>query len=146
VLSASVLDLLRNAALDRDDLRQEVLLRVLCTLPLFDRKRASLRTFVETVVSTTVTSICRRTAAEKRTMPADYIVMESFEISVQVERRVDVQRLLKHLAPADLSVAQLLLLERVPSQVACELGISRPSVYRSIKRIREILSQGGFGQ
>jgi RNA polymerase sigma factor (sigma-70 family) len=145
VRSAGVLDLLHDAALDRDDVRQEVLLRVWGAISQFERERATLRTFVETVASTTVTSICRRATAKKRKIPLDYIVAESFEISVQVERRVDVQRLFKRLAPADRAVARLLV-ERGPSQVARQLRISRSAVYRSINRIREALREGGFGQ
>src|SRR5262245_15062243 len=86
VLSAGVLGLLRDAALDRDDMRQEVLLRVWGSLPQFDRKRASLHTYVEKVVATAVASVCRRTAAKKRKVPVGYIGAESVEISVQVER------------------------------------------------------------
>jgi RNA polymerase sigma factor (sigma-70 family) len=145
VLYARFSDMARDAALDPDDFQQEVLLHVCRALPRFDSNRACLRTFVEKLAFSVVASICRRTTARKRAMPADYIGRKSFETTLQVELRLDLRRLVRKLSPRDRRVARLLLMNISPAEIASQLCISRAAVYRSMRRILAALEHGGFG-
>ena len=144
VRAARVLAMLRDAAVDRDDLRQEVLVRVWAALPQFDPGRASLRTFIETVASSGLASILRRNAAKKRIQPAGCDPVEGqLHLLVSIDLQVDVGRMLRELNPDDKQVVQHLLANG-PARVARILGTSRAAVYRSIGRIRTALAGGGY--
>lgn len=143
VRSATVIGLLREAALDREDLEQEALVKVYTAITRFDRSRASLRTFVERIVATSITSVFRRNRAGKRTKRLDYEPVDSLQLLVKTELRLDIQQVLGKLRPRDRKVARLLV-EHCPAEVARRLHISRAAVYRCIKRIRTLLKGGGF--
>jgi RNA polymerase sigma factor (sigma-70 family) len=133
-----------QADLGTDDLEQEALLALWSALPRFDPARAGLRTFTETVVGNKISSIQRRAAAPKRSMPFEYRDCPNpFSIFLQIELRVDVSEVLGYLDTADLIVAHLLS-ENGPAQIARILQVSRASVYRSIARIRTALLDRGF--
>jgi RNA polymerase sigma factor (sigma-70 family) len=135
---------LADDSVDRDDLKQEVLMEVWAALRNFDPGRASLGTFIERIAAHEVVSFKRRIKAKKRTKPADFeFVSTSKNMVITVQLRVDLGRLLRNLAPLDRCVARLLV-EDSPAQVARILGISRSAVYRSIERIRDALLQGGY--
>ena len=146
VRSASVMALLCGAAVDREDIKQEVLIGVWTALPRFDPARASLHTFVERVVVSNIASLFRRCRAKKRTnRPDEHLHGESPRLLVAVEFRVDLQRVLGKLASRDQDVARLLVAHGA-AEVARRLRISRPAVYRSVNRIRTALVEAGFGQ
>ena len=141
VRSAGVIS--RRSEIEREDLEQEALLSVFAAIPRFDRSRASLRTFVERIVATSIASVYRRMGSEKRTKPADYKLPGSLQLLVRVELRVDLQQLLERLEPRDRQVARLLP-EYCRADIARRLKMSRAAVYRSISRIRNVLREGGF--
>jgi RNA polymerase sigma factor (sigma-70 family) len=144
VRSVRAIRILRVTGVDAVDLVQESLIGVYLALGHFDPLRASLRTFIETVVAGKITSVIRRAGAKKRTRPADFaLAITPSEILVKIELRVDIRRALKRLNTRDQRVA-LLLVHQKPTDVALILGISRPAVYRSIDRIRRVLEEAGY--
>jgi RNA polymerase sigma factor (sigma-70 family) len=141
VRSARVI--IRQAMLDREDVKQEAIIGVWVALSRFDPSRASLRTFVERVVAAKIASLVRRSLAKKRTK--HHAAAESFQWLVGVELHLDLQRLLAQLGPRERRVAELLG-ECSPTQIARRLRISRPCVYRRINRIRAAIRKGGLGR
>lgn len=128
---------------DREDLEQHALVSVWAAIHRFDKSRASLRTFVERIVASSISSISRRMRAEKRTRPPEFDPPSSLQLIVRVELRVDLQRLIGRLCSVDRKVAQLLP-ECRPTEIAHRLKMSRAAVYRSITRIRTMLQEGGI--
>jgi RNA polymerase sigma factor (sigma-70 family) len=144
VRAESLVPALRDAAVDRDDVRQEVFITLWAALPRFDPGRASLRTFVERIATTCMVSILRRVTAKKRTQPADYErARDPRQFLVSFEFYLDLDKVLGKLRRRDRRLAQLLL-ENSPAQVARTLRISRSAVYRSIERIRAALLEAGY--
>jgi RNA polymerase sigma-70 factor (ECF subfamily) len=140
----AVMAIPRHPDLEREDLEQDALLRLWLALIRFDPARASLRTFVERVVTSSVASLVRRTTAKKRTKTTGCEpAAESLHLLVRVELRLDLHDLLGDLGSRDRRVAGLLM-ENSPAQVARTLRISRTAVYRSIDRIRAALLGGGY--
>jgi RNA polymerase sigma factor (sigma-70 family) len=135
---------LRYVDIDREDLVQEGLISVWTALDRFDISRASLRTFVERVVSNKIGSVLRRARTGKRTQPATYrSLVESQRYFVSIELHLDLVRVLKTLGHQEQNVARLLEDHR-PAEIARELRISRPAVYRCMDRIREAFAEAGF--
>ena len=144
VRSAATVRLLRAIGIDREDLEQEVIIAVWRALRTFDPVRASLRTFIERVVATRVSSVTRRAIAQKRTRPDFAAPLEgTVKIAVTVELHVDVRRALRTLSLADQKMARLLLVYK-PAEIARECGISRAAVYRSRERIAAALKDFGL--
>ena len=144
VRSVGLKDALRELAFDRDDVRQEMLVRIWIALPAFDPKRGSISTYIEHLVSTSIASLLRRLRTKRRTKPTDVTEpAEPPDVFLSAEFRLDFERLLRDLSPRDRKVFQLLA-ENKPAQVARALRISRSAVYRSITRIRKALSTAGF--
>jgi RNA polymerase sigma factor (sigma-70 family) len=132
--------------LEREDLEQEALLSTWRLLSRFDHTRASLPTFVERVVATSIASVCRGRAAKKRIKHDDSDPPpEPLQLFVRIEFRIDFLRVVARLAPRDRKVA-LLLVEFSPTQIARSLKTSRQAVYRCINRIRAAFLEGGFCQ
>jgi len=142
VRSARAVRLLRAIGLDRADLEQEALISVWRAVSRFDPSRASLRTYVERIVESTVTTVLRRTCTQKRT-PKAMSHSEPLQILVNIELRMDLDRILNGISANDRRLARLLA-EHTPAEVARIVGTSRPTVYRSIIRIRCALSEAGL--
>jgi RNA polymerase sigma factor (sigma-70 family) len=131
--------------LGRDDLAQEVSLRLWCALSGYDASKSSLRTYTERIVDRHVASLLRRRKAKKRTRPDEMdLPASSIELLVSIELRADIDRAFIDLGQLDLRVARLLLRDYKPTEVARKLGIRRATVYRSIDRIRTALARAGY--
>lgn len=128
---------------DREDLEQQALASVWAAINRFDKSRASLRTFVERVVASSMSSISRRMRAQKRAKPPDCELPSTLQLIIRVELRVDLQRLIERLRSVDQKVARLIP-ECRPAEIARRLNISRAAVYRCIRRIRTTFKEGGF--
>ena len=128
---------------DREDLEQDALAAVLAALDRYDESRASLRTFVERVASNGVASTLRRVRAARRTSVDYWPAAEPPRLSLIIELRLDMNRVLRTLERTDRAVARLLE-EYRPAEIARALGISRAAVYRSIDRIREAFIEAGL--
>jgi RNA polymerase sigma factor (sigma-70 family) len=128
---------------DREDLEQDAFAAVFAALERYDESRASLRTFVESVASNGVASTLRRARSSKRTIADYWPVAEPPRLSLIIELRLDMNRVLRTLERGDLTVARLLE-EYRPAEIARALGISRAAVYRSIDRIRDAFIEAGL--
>ncbi|MGO9111119.1 MAG: sigma-70 family RNA polymerase sigma factor [Thermoguttaceae bacterium] len=146
VRSATYGRILGALGLDSDDLEQDAMAGLWNVLSRFDPTRASLRTYAERVVATTITSALRRAAATKRVVRDDLALLaDPVPLLAQIEIQIDIERALTTLKKKDRRVARLLAGYR-PSEVAKALGISRAAVYRSMDRIRMALCAAGFGE
>jgi RNA polymerase sigma factor (sigma-70 family) len=127
---------------DRQDVEQEALTRVWQALSKYDPARAGLRTFIEVVVCTKVTSLLRA--------HTHGTVLESLARQVareggfrEMELRADVARVLDGISPFDRSVA-LSLTNYSAIETGRRLGVARATVYRSIDRLRIAFADAGF--
>src|SRR5205823_12374400 len=85
---------------ERSDLEQEAALHVWRGLGAFDPTRASLKTFVERIVSNQMLSSIRRLRAEKRQAQPDACASDHIDSGVaSVNLRIDVLRVIKNLRP-----------------------------------------------
>lgn len=146
VHAESLVAALCDAALDRDDVRQEVLMALWAALRRFDPGRAALSTFVERITATCVVSMHRRMTAKKRRRPTDYEPTRGhLQLFLAVELHLDFDRVLGKLSHRDRKVAQLLA-ENGPARVARILRMPRSGVYKTIGRIRSALEEAGYGK
>ena len=109
---------------DRRDLEQEALLALWRSLPKFDPTRASIRTFAERVIANKIASVVRAQRAVRRTSVLVYSPAYTEHPEAQVQRRVDVVRVLGGLSERERRLA-LMLIEHTPSETSRELRISR---------------------
>jgi RNA polymerase sigma factor (sigma-70 family) len=128
---------------DRQDLEQDALAAVLAAIDRYDESRGSLRTFIERIVSNGISSSLRRARTDKRTNAGYWPFVESPPLSVTVELRLDLDRVLSILGRRERKVARLLEGYR-PAEIARVLDISRAAVYRSIDRIRASFAEAGL--
>ena len=142
--SVSAIAAIGDGALQRDDLVQEALIAVWRRLGRYDSSRASLQTFVDRIVKSTIRTVLRRQRAAKRSKHDRSEEPGSVDFRVQFDVKIDIHRALRCLASLDLRVARLLLREYRPTEIARILKISRTAVYRSIERIRTYIGESGL--
>jgi RNA polymerase sigma factor (sigma-70 family) len=146
VRSGTLIDLLCEAALDRDDLKQEVFAGVWAALSRFDPSRACLRTFVERVVANRITSLVR-TARSHRTRRSGYELIPSMLGAAvpgdHVDLRVDIRRVIGKLSSFDRDVA-VHLTEHSVVETGRRMNVSRAAVYRSVHRLKVAFAAAGL--
>jgi RNA polymerase sigma factor (sigma-70 family) len=128
---------------DREDLEQDVLVRVWQALARYDPTRAGLRTFIELVVRTQFTSVrrSRPRCPELGSLDDQHLAAEDgFR---EIELRTDVRRVLAGVSVFDQSVA-LCLTECSAVETSRGMGVSRAAVYRAIGRLRVAFRAAGF--
>jgi RNA polymerase sigma-70 factor (ECF subfamily) len=132
------------APADREDWEQEALTAVWRALPRYDPSRASLRTFVERVVTTRFASLLRARRSRPKLEPLEEYHSVGLDGIPVVEFRTDFHRVSTSLAEHDRRLATLLL-DHSPTEASRVLRISRSSVYDRIHRIRIAFEDAGFG-
>jgi RNA polymerase sigma factor (sigma-70 family) len=128
---------------DRQDLEQEALTRVWQALARYDPARAGLRTFIELVVRTQLTSMLRSHpyGREFESLDEQYVAGEGGFLEIEV--RADVRRVLADVSLFDRAVA-FALTKCSASETSRRMGVSRAAVYRAIGRLRVAFRAAGF--
>lgn len=121
---------------DQDDAAQEAFLAFCSALPKFDSNRASIRTFIEVVISSRLASIIRAERQAPCFEPITGAVGFGNRGDVgRLEMRIDVRRLVALLSGRDQQLA-LLLMECSASEASRRLGVARSTIYEAIVRLR----------
>lgn len=152
---------------DQDDLEQELIIDLLRRLPKYDPKRGQRATFIARVVKHKIANLIARQTAGKRdyrrsTCPLDeddgtaeraerldqedYILRIGAEPNPDEDRRVlalDVAAVLETLPPELAELCRRLKQETV-TDISRDTGVSRPTLYKSIKKLREIFEDAGL--
>lgn len=140
---AKILPSQRGIAPDREDLKQEAVIRVWQALTKFDPSRASLPTFVEMVVRTRLATMLRAS----RFRPRQEALNERFAAEEreprQLDLRIDIARVVAGVSQFDRAVA-LSLADASAVETSRCLGVSRAATYRAIGRLRSAFSSAGL--
>jgi RNA polymerase sigma factor (sigma-70 family) len=131
---------------ERNDLEQEAVFHAWRKLASFDPTRSSLKTFIERIVASQITSSIRRLRAVKRQAQPD----EHARIDVDCEAdsvnlRIDVLRVLDGLRPREREICRMLA-DHSAIDVSRRSGISRATIYRMIGHLRVVFTQAGLHQ
>lgn len=123
---------------DRDDLSQELILKLLESWPQFDPQKAKATTFVATVVCNAVSNLIRRERLEAehiRLMPnAPDTEVESCE--PVVDRQLDVATVLERLPPDLQKLAGRLMTASV-KEVARSDGVPLSDIKRQVQQLHD---------
>lgn len=142
---------------DREDLEQDLFVRVLQSLPRFNPDVAHRNKFITTVVERHVANILRNKSAQKRDprrVSSLTLTIEATQRDVHLGRRGRSDQELAELA-MDLAVVTATLPERwrtflelrktlTMTEVAIEMGVPRTTLYSWIPRIRRRFEKKGL--
>lgn len=158
---------------DREDLEQELIYDLLRHLPKFDPDRATRNTFIARVVEFKVVTIIRAQKAGIRdhrlnayslnesvedgdgnrishieTINQDNYFLKMGKYSRPLEElgelSIDIEQVLAELPPDLSNLCEQLIQGWTVTDISRNAGISRETVYKSIKKLREMLNFTGF--
>ena len=142
---------------DREDLEQELILRLLQSLHLFDPDQAHQNVFVTTVVERAVAMIVRERLAKKRNGGTVQSLDHAHEKAGDSTEPVDPRR--SHEEQIDLATDLAEVLAKLPndlraqaerlkrqslSQAARDLGVPRSTLQRQVQRLRQCFEDAGL--
>jgi DNA-directed RNA polymerase specialized sigma24 family protein len=130
-------------AADREDVEQELLICVWQALTKYDPARAELRTFIELVVRTQLTSMLRLRRRRFEFEPLDEGSTAGEGGFREIELRTDARRSLADVSMFDRVVARSLT-ECSAIETSREMCVSRSAVYRAMGRLRVAFTAAGF--
>jgi RNA polymerase sigma factor (sigma-70 family) len=130
---------------DRDDIEQELIVRLLESWPQFDPGKGSATTFLSTVVRNTVSNLIRRRQLELRTFVDSNALPVVDEPSHEdgVDRECDVAAVLSRLSPEDRDLAERLMTTSI-RRIAAEDDVSVASVRKRVERLRAVFESAGL--
>jgi RNA polymerase sigma-70 factor (ECF subfamily) len=142
---------------DHEDLVQELMLRLLRSLRLFDAAQADRKSFVTAVVERNAAKILRDRRAKKRNggrVESLDVLLENLDeeppdlavddhAAEQADLAIDVADLLARL-PAELRDLAERLKTQTLSQVARDMGIPRSTLQRRVSRLRRHFEEAGL--
>jgi RNA polymerase sigma factor (sigma-70 family) len=133
------------------DIRQEFLLAIIEAMSRFDSTKGTWRTYISKVCNNRYCELRRKYSTEINSLgnvtQLDVLnenetdVIPTYE--VDFETQADVSAVLSKI-PANLLKIAELLKTNSPAQTASHLGVSRSTISRAIKRIREYFLANGF--
>jgi DNA-directed RNA polymerase specialized sigma24 family protein len=150
---------------DRDDLRQDILVDLLCRIRAFDPKRGTFGAFVGTIIAHRAARLTKRWRRQRATMisldqpmasagamtlgdmiaEADGIsasLGQPFDRFAEIELRLDLIRALSALHSAELGLC-VKLTEHTPAELSRCGKFSRATLYRRLRNIRlRLLAEG----
>jgi RNA polymerase sigma factor (sigma-70 family) len=130
---------------DRDDIEQDLIVRLLESWPQFDPAKGSATTFISTVVRNTVSNLIRRRRRELQTFVASdsLPVLEESSHEDDVDLKCDVATVLAGLAPEDRDLAERLMTSSV-RRIAEEDNESIANVRKRVERLRKVFEAAGL--
>jgi RNA polymerase sigma factor (sigma-70 family) len=130
---------------DRDDIEQDLIVRLLESWPQFDPAKGSAKTFISTVVRNTVSNLIRRRQRELRTfVNSDALpVVEDSSHEDGVDLKCDVETVLARLPPEDRDLAERLMVSSV-RRIAEEDDESIANVRKRVERLRKVFEAAGL--
>lgn len=158
---------------DRLDIEQDLMTELASRLPTFDPARASLEAFITWVVLQKISDLIRSQRAKKRRVVVEatslndlvyasesgskeekwatldneifqqFIGSDTKSPGERIDLEIDLERVMKEL-PEDLSRICELLSKYSISETARRLGISRTSLYKSLKELHDAFEQAGM--
>jgi RNA polymerase sigma-70 factor, ECF subfamily len=156
---------------DVEDLEQELMLDLLCRLPAFDPSRSGRNTFIARIVENHAATLIKAALAEKRGAAVEHeslhtIVHEDTGDPIElgdtlptenglwdaggrgwvevIDLRYDLIRAIGGLPPHLVSLCGRLATGTV-TEVASATGMSRPSIYDGVAKVRAALAKVGLG-
>lgn len=129
----------------RDDIEQELLVRLLESWPQFDPAKGSATTFISTVVRNTASNLIRRRQLEQRTFVSSSAVPVGEEPSheLDIDRALDVAAVLARLPPEDRDFAERLMTTS-PRVIAEEDNVPVARVRKRVERLRTAFEAAGL--
>ncbi len=157
---------------DREDLEQDLIFDLLCHLPKYDPERAKKNTFINCVVEHRIANIIKSRKVGKRdyrllayslneivededgnrtehiaNINQNEYFIKTGKLSSPLEElgelSLDIEKAIADL-PQDFSILCRSLQEETVSEISRNMGITRGTIYRSIKKIREVLENAGI--
>ncbi len=130
---------------DRDDIEQDLIVRLLESWPQFDPAKGSATTFISMVVRNTVSNLIRRRQLELRTFVDSDALPVAAEPSHEhdVDLECDVAAVLARLPPEDRELAERLVDSSI-RQIAAEDDVSVASVRKRVAHLREVFAAAGL--
>jgi RNA polymerase sigma factor (sigma-70 family) len=128
----------------RADFEQDAAMQVWRKLGAFDSSRSSLKTFIEHIVASQLSSSVRRLRAKKRQALSDYVTnpCPSLEID-RLNFRIDVQRVVDGLPLNQRNICRMLADYSV-TEISQREGIPRATIYRLISHLRTVFINAGL--
>lgn len=130
---------------DRDDIEQDLIVRLLESWPQFNPDKSSAKTFIATVVRNGVSNLIRRRQLERRTF-VDLIALpveEAPSHEDDVDLQCDVATVLARLSPEDRDLAERLMTSSI-REIAAEDDVSVASVRKRTERLRHVFEAAGL--
>ena len=130
---------------DRDDIEQDLIVRLLESWPQFDPAKGSATTFISTVVRNTVSNLIRRRQLELRTFVDSDALPVAEEVSHEhdVDLECDVATVLARLSPEDRVLAERLMTSSI-REIATEDDLTVASVRKRVERLRHVFEAAGL--
>ena len=165
---------LRDAAVDVEDITQDLTIELLSRLPRFNPKRSSIHTFATRIIGNAAGRILSGTLAGKRgggvkPLSLNYVVTTGGGVPAELgdtiseddyfsrtdratrpfwelcDLRLDLQRGMATLPPSLKDLCGRLM-EETPTEVAHSEGVSRETIYRRIRAVRAAFEEQGLGK
>lgn len=133
------------------DIRQEFIAAIVASMSGFNPARSHWRTYLSRVLNNRYCNFRRQYNLDYKVL-GNIVALDSLEedesddiptYTIDFETKVDVKTVIENL-PACLRPYAELLKTNSPAQVAAMLNVSRSTVCRAMKRIREYFMEAGF--
>jgi RNA polymerase sigma factor (sigma-70 family) len=133
------------------DIRQDFIVAIVEAMPGFDPARSSWRTYLSRVFNNRYCNFRRQYKLDRKVM-GDIVALDAMDddesddlptYEVDLETPIDINTVIEKL-PARLRQFAELLKTNSPADVATQLNVTRSTVGRAMKRIREVFLRAGY--
>jgi RNA polymerase sigma factor (sigma-70 family) len=143
--------LMARRKLSAGDIRQDFIVAILEAMPGFDPARSTWRTYLSRVLNNRYCNFKRQYKLDRKVL-GDIVALDTLDeddsdeipgYTIDFEIQTDIKGAIEKL-PLRLRPYAELLKTNSPAQVAATLNVSRSTVCRAMKRIREYFLEAGF--